>query len=194
MPAPLSTSDRSAVESLVVRALDAIGLDHGLGHTEVRLTPAGPRIVELNPRQGGGFVFDLVHLVTGVHPLRLLVDLALGREPTPAAPAATSAAVVFVMSPVDGRLRGVTGTDRLATDPRIAHWELAPPGPVTRPADNNARLGHILTADPHGDRAGVWAQAAATDLRLDIDDHDPVAPLTPETTGRARQGPAAHHG
>ena len=56
------------------------GSRHGLSHTEVMVTPAGPRLVELNPRQGGGYIFDLVHLVTGTHPLRLLVDLALGER------------------------------------------------------------------------------------------------------------------
>lgn len=177
VPAPLAADTFAAVETLVGQALAAIGLRHGLSHTEVKLTRAGPRIVELNPRQGGGFIFDLVHLVTGVHPLRLLVDLALGQH-TPSAPsAARSAAVAFVLAPAAGHLSAINGGDRLRHDPRVFHWDLAAPGPVAPPADNNARIGHVLVTDPDGHRAADWAATVVAGLRLDIDGLGPVAPV-----------------
>jgi hypothetical protein len=45
---------------LVTDFLDAIGHSFGPAHTEVRIGPAGPRIIEGNTRPGGGFIWELV--------------------------------------------------------------------------------------------------------------------------------------
>jgi biotin carboxylase len=188
-PARLDPEVARQVEDLTRSTLEAVGYTHGLSHTELRLTADGPRLVELNPRQAGGHIFDLVRMVTGTHPLEVLVDLALGRTPrlgavdapltvADAAPVA-SAAVSFVMSPASGRLRAVEGVERLAADPAVWRWEIDAVGPVERPGDNNARLGHVLAADEHGHEALAKAQAAVSQLRLRMDDGSVLAPLLP---------------
>ncbi|WP_166843805.1 ATP-grasp domain-containing protein [Isoptericola sp. BMS4] len=168
-PAPLDDATRAAVERHVVAALDAVGYTHGVSHTEVRLTASGPRVVELNPRQGGGFIFDLVRLVTGLDPLGAVVDLALGHAPVAhEPPRAASAAVAFLLAADDGELRAVPGGTDLADDPRVIAHRLPAPGRVVRPADNNDRLGHVMTADPHGGAAKEWADDVVASLRLDV--------------------------
>jgi argininosuccinate lyase len=168
-PAPLGPDDRAAIERHVVAVLDAVGLTHGISHTEVRLTAAGPRLIELNPRQGGGYIFELVRLVTGFNPLQVLVDLALGREPVPGSAVAASAAVTFLLPPSDGVVREVRGAERLADDDRVLGHELPSAGREVRPGDNNERIGHVLVADPTGHRAKAWADhlVAALDVRVD---------------------------
>ncbi|PZF83073.1 ATP-grasp domain-containing protein [Jiangella anatolica] len=176
-PAPLPPAVTADVTEHVRAALAAIGYSHGLSHTELRLTPSGPRIVEINPRQGGGYVFDLVRTVTGVNPLALLVDLALGRTPSLEARANGTAAVAFVLSPVDGVVTAVEGRDELAADPAVVRWQLDVPGPVRRPRDNNDRVGHVLAVDPDGDRAGELAATAVGALKLRLADGSVVAPV-----------------
>lgn len=39
----------------VTKALDAVQLHHGFGHTEVFLTPQGPALIEINARMSGGY-------------------------------------------------------------------------------------------------------------------------------------------
>jgi argininosuccinate lyase len=168
-PAPLDDATRAAVEQHVLAALDAVGYTHGVSHTEVRLMDSGPRIVELNPRQGGGFIFDLVRLVTGLDPLGAVVDLALGKDPVPhEPPRAASAAVAFLLADHDGELRTVPGGADLDGDPRVVAHRLPKPGRVVRPADNNDRLGHVMTADPGGGAAKEWADDVVASLRLDV--------------------------
>ena len=79
------------------------------------LTDAGPRLVELNPRQGGGYIFDLVHLVTGTHPLRSSSTWRSAARPPSAPPPprwtrrpcpAAAPRSSFVMSPRPGRVVG----------------------------------------------------------------------------------------
>jgi biotin carboxylase len=185
-PAALAPAVAAQVERYVVDVLAAIGLTHGLSHTEVMVTAGGPRLVEVNPRQGGGYIFDLVRLVTGTNPLRLLVDLALGdapqigtaSRPLPSAAApGGSAAVMFVMSPRAGEVVAVDGIDRLGADPRVRRWTLPVPATAVRPLDNEAYLGHVLTVDPAGPGARAHVERAVGSLRLRLADGTAPAPL-----------------
>lgn len=168
-PAPLPSDERAAIKRHVVAVLDAVGLTHGISHTEVRVTASGPRLIELNPRQGGGYIFELVRLVTGFNPLQVLVDLALGRAPVPGPSVAASAAVTFLLPPSDGVVREVLGAERLAADDRVVGYETPSAGREVRPGDNNERIGHVLVADPRGQDAKTWADelAAGLDVRID---------------------------
>jgi biotin carboxylase len=173
-PAPLAPRERDAIERHVIAVLDAVGLTHGISHTEVRVTAAGPRLIELNPRQGGGYIFELVRLVTGFNPLQVLVDLALGREPVPGPSVAASAAVTFLLADAVGVVREVRGAQRLADDDRVLSHETPSPRREVRPGDNNERIGHVLVVDPTGHEAKAWADELAAGLDLVVD----VAALT----------------
>lgn len=168
-PAALAAHERAAIEGHVVAVLGAVGLTHGISHTEVRVTSGGPRLIELNPRQGGGYIFELVRLVTGFNPLQVLVDLALGREPVPGPAVAASAAVTFLLPPSDGVVREVRGMQRLADDDRVLSHETPSAGRVVRPGDNNERIGHVLVADPSGGQAKTWADELAAHLDVVVD-------------------------
>ncbi|AWZ05909.1 MULTISPECIES: ATP-grasp domain-containing protein [unclassified Streptomyces] len=64
-PAPLSPVDEGAIRSTVTALLDLAGYEFGPAHTEVILTPAGPRIVESQARLGGDRIPLLVEVATG---------------------------------------------------------------------------------------------------------------------------------
>lgn len=185
VPAALSPAEAAAVEALVVDTLAAVGFTHGLSHTEVMVTPAGPRVVELNPRQGGGYIFDLVELVTGTHPLDVLVDLALGRRPDlgtvaaprPGVPHVGSAAVGFVIAPEPGTVARADGVDRLDADPGIVRWELPTPAVAHRALDNEAYLGHVVAVDAEPAGARRRVEAALAGIRLVMADGRRLAPL-----------------
>lgn len=176
-PARLNTIEAQALEDLVRRALDAIGLTHGMSHTEVKLTPDGPRLVEINPRQPGGYIFDLIQVVTGTNPLQVVIDLALGRQPaigTPAAPLprpglVTSAAVRFLLPSVSAAAEAPTAHARLNEDPSVYRWELQTRPGTAYPRDNNDRIGHVLAVDHDGDSALDRANAAARVLCASTD-------------------------
>ncbi|MEU1465820.1 ATP-grasp domain-containing protein [Streptomyces sp. NPDC005727] len=77
-PIQLPEDERLAVLDLVTRALEALGVQHGLTHTEVKLTPDGPRLVEVNGRLGG-HVNGLARTSCGVDLVHAAVLQALGR-------------------------------------------------------------------------------------------------------------------
>lgn len=53
MPATLSEAETKAVAALAASAVLALGIRYGASHTEVKLTPDGPRVIEVNGRVGG---------------------------------------------------------------------------------------------------------------------------------------------
>lgn len=69
------------VQELMLKVHARLGIVAGVTHAEVRLTSAGPRLVELNCRLGGDFIPLLGELATGVDLVGCAVDIALGRSP-----------------------------------------------------------------------------------------------------------------
>jgi hypothetical protein len=52
-PDPLTQGERAQVLDLTTRALGALEVTTGITHTEIKLTEAGPRLIEVNGRLGG---------------------------------------------------------------------------------------------------------------------------------------------
>jgi hypothetical protein len=80
MPHHLDGATASAVLDLAVRAASALGVRSGALHIEVKLTPAGPRIIEVNGRVGGGGIDALYAGRHGRSLTDIAVQVALGQE------------------------------------------------------------------------------------------------------------------
>lgn len=80
VPATLGPALRQEVLRLTGAALAALGVTGGMTHAEVKLTPAGPRIIEVNGRLGG-YVADIVRRARGFDLVRLALAAALGQPP-----------------------------------------------------------------------------------------------------------------
>jgi hypothetical protein len=114
VPATLDPPTRRAVLELAGAAIRALGIDHGATHTEVKLTPSGPRVIEVNGRLGG-YVADLVRRASGYDLLRATLLCALGRpaEPPPEG-YRRHAFQYFLTPPVEAvALRRLDGADAL---------------------------------------------------------------------------------
>lgn len=163
-PAKLDPAQAAAIEALVCGALEAVGHDHGISHTEVKLTADGPRIVEINPRPGGNYIAELIQRVTGIDLLDAQIELALGREPdlTRKATGVTSAAIKFLVPPRGGRVATVDGVASLETDPALQRWSLSSiaGSEVAAPIDNACYLGHVVAVDASGLEARTYAERA----------------------------------
>ncbi|MFJ2782329.1 ATP-grasp domain-containing protein [Kitasatospora sp. NPDC087315] len=178
-PAALDPADAGAAARTAVAALAALGLDQVVAHTEIKLTPAGPRVVEVNPRPAGNRITELVRRVTGIDLAAACVDVALGGRPDlTARPTGVASAAIAFLVPGEGRaglLDGFDGEAAVRRDPAVVELSLAGPGRDVRPAtSNNEYLGHVMTADPEG--AGARREAE----RL-------LSGLTPRYAGRAEE-------
>lgn len=76
MPSTLPEEMRSACECLATEALAALGVRSGICHTEIKLAPSGPMIIEVNGRLGGS-VNHLLTRASGYDCVALAITLAL---------------------------------------------------------------------------------------------------------------------
>lgn len=122
------------LHDLADRAIAALGITTGLVHTEIKLSPSGPRVIEVNARLGGG-LGSICRAAGGPDLVGLAVDLALGGA-LPDRPAPTGVALhLYVQPPFEARrlvtapdprairrLPGVYGADRRAVPGQDIDW------------------------------------------------------------------------
>lgn len=162
-PAELDETTRREVVATAVGAIEALGLDNTVTHTEVKLTPSGPRIVEVNPRPAGNQITELIRLVTGIDLPGAHAQVALGGPPAvEAVPTGTgSAAISFLLPPEPGVLQEIRGAEAIAGADGIVDCYWKPEGhQVGSATSNNNYLGHVLVTDPRPGAARPRAEAA----------------------------------
>jgi len=113
MPAALDQKTAADVEALVRRFLEVVGLDEGPCHTEVKLTPAGPRIVESQNRIGGGGIRNLLEISCGLDFARLTATVPLGLDPAPKKPTTIRGAAVRFLQAEPGIVTAVEGMEEV---------------------------------------------------------------------------------
>lgn len=126
IPATLGSDQASEILALAGEALNALGLEVGSAHTEIKLTADGPRVIEVNGRIGGG-VPDMLSLVAGVDIVKLTMRAALGL-PTGMAglPGTNGVAYRFFFQPPPSarRIMSIDGLDRLKLLPGVERVSL----------------------------------------------------------------------
>lgn len=82
-PSTLPIVVQDAMAGIAARAMKAIGFDDGLFNIELMHDPltGALSIIEINPRMSSQFA-DLYEKVDGFNPYQVMLDLALGREPS----------------------------------------------------------------------------------------------------------------
>ncbi|MGI5469957.1 ATP-grasp domain-containing protein [Streptomyces sp. CA-132043] len=167
-PAALPAADAAAAADTAVQALKALGLDDVVGHTEIKLTPGGPRVVEVNPRPAGNRITELIRHVAGIDVAAACVDVALGRRPdaTVRETGLRSAAIGFLVPREAGVLTGIDGGDTVRAADGVLELQLAEAGKDVKAAgSNNEYLGHVMAGDPDGPGARARVEGLLSALR-----------------------------
>lgn len=88
LPTRLPFDILAAALACTSRALDALSVRSRVTHTELRVSPSGVEIIEVNGRLGGE-VARMARLHGGSDPVSAALELALGRHPTVLPPSGT---------------------------------------------------------------------------------------------------------
>ncbi|MEV8530548.1 ATP-grasp domain-containing protein [Streptomyces sp. NPDC051211] len=179
-PADITAELRQQAAETALAAVEALGLDQVVCHTEIKLTPQGPGVVEVNPRPAGNRITELVRHVTGIDLAAACVDVALGRTPdlAPRPTGVHSAAIAFLLPDTTGTLAAIEGADGVRERPEVLELTLAEPGRTVRAAtSNNEYLGHIMTADTRGAGARDTAERLLAHLHPTFEEEGAVLPV-----------------
>lgn len=79
-PSTLPIEVQNRVKKIVLHALDALHIQYGASHSELKITENGNiKVIEIGARMGGDFIgSDLVYLSTGYDFLKGVIEVALG--------------------------------------------------------------------------------------------------------------------
>ncbi|TDU03369.1 biotin carboxylase [Streptomyces sp. 846.5] len=172
VPAALPADAAAAVTEYVRGFLDAMGITDGPSHTELRLTPAGPEVIETHTRVGGDNIPTLVRQATGQDLLDLVVQWALDRtRPAPAqAAAASGAAAIRYFTPPPGRVDRVLGVQRWQGLPGVVklHLPLRPGDRVPAVRDSASRVGYVLTTAATAEQAVALCARVVSGIRISL--------------------------
>ncbi len=81
-PSRLLDDTQAAIRQVASAACEAIGIDKGPAHVEMKVTKQGPKMIELGARMGGdNITTHLVPLSTGIDMVGSTIKVALGEEP-----------------------------------------------------------------------------------------------------------------
>jgi biotin carboxylase len=188
-PAPLPADTAHAMGELVTALLDAAGHRFGPAHTEIILTPAGPRVVESQARLGGDRIPHLIRIATGFD-IEAAVFEALAGRPVETASAVRSAAISFFqLEP--GRIERLEGLDAIPQLPYV-HDLRFPYGPgdeLPVTVHSGSRHGFVVVEGADGHEADQRARTAKELLKVTYSSAllnavrtKPAEPMVPERT------------
>ncbi|GAA2376785.1 carboxylase [Catellatospora methionotrophica] len=164
--------DRELLDTLAT-AHRALGVENGITHAEVRLTAAGPVIIEVNGRLGGDLIPYLGQLATGIEPGSVLFDVATGQRPDLAHARDGVVGVRFGYPDHDCVVRAVTVPEQHPG--LVLAAPMAVPGTVLRlpPGGYIARHSFVICAAADLPTCEQRLDTAAAAVVLDADRVDP---------------------
>ncbi|MER5570665.1 pyridoxal-phosphate dependent enzyme [Streptomyces goshikiensis] len=179
-PALLDEAAAREIEQAVRTAIETIGLRHGACHTELRLTAAGPTIIEINARLAGGMIPELIRQAGGPDLLTQQLRAAAGMTiELPWGPLSPTG-VAFVTCPAEGQLASLDGVEsarqlRGVTEVQISRR----PGDPVRPAtDAYDRIGYVIASASSVAQLDQSLDAALNCITVQLANEEARASLT----------------
>ncbi|MDQ2835974.1 MAG: ATP-grasp domain-containing protein [Actinomycetota bacterium] len=138
----------------------ALGFTDGMTHTELKLGPDGPKVIEINARLGGGLIPYLGMRATGIDPGLAAAAVACGQRPDLVSSRRLIAAVrFFYVAHDDTRIESIELSDEQLPDAVDLLVALAKAGDVMSPPPKGTAFGRIGFATAVAESAEQCEQA-----------------------------------
>lgn len=141
-PSSLPDDIKQQVKAIVLNALDALHIQYGASHSELKITADGDiRVIEIGARMGGDFIgSDLVRLSTGYDFLKGVIEVAFGDFHEPQITAHNCSGVFFLCEETKDILSIIQNVGK---HPEIVRAEVT--DPVLRNIEQSAdRSGYMV--------------------------------------------------
>ncbi|UFJ43129.1 ATP-grasp domain-containing protein [Brevibacillus humidisoli] len=169
-PSQLPMEQQAQIREMVVRFLTAADYRFGPAHTELILTPEGPKIVESQARLGGDRIPKLVHLSTGIELESAIFKGIKGIHP----PASTMNGVAMIkyFQWKPGTIQNIEGIDAVQELPYVVHIEctLRPGDVVPEIRDSASRYGYMIVLAKSYEEAIEQIDTAMSMIRVTFEE------------------------
>jgi biotin carboxylase len=149
-PSRLPAAAQAAIRGVAARAAAAVGLQRGPLHAELRVSPAGPVMVELAGRSIGGLCSRTLRFGTDASLEELILRQAAGLPVDAPGYGGSAGGVMMIPIPQAGTLRAVRGLEAARAVPGVESVEITAPlnYPLVPLPEGDAYLGFIFARGP----------------------------------------------
>lgn len=147
MPSLFQEKMRDRIEHMVTAFLDAIGIESGPSHTELRLTADGPRIIESHNRVGGDRINELMSLAYDFDMRAFTIGWFAGKEkPLQSSPVLKTMSAIHFLTAEPGIVECAEVDSALTNCDYVEELKLSlKPGDTVKPLRSSSeRVGHII--------------------------------------------------
>ncbi len=169
-PARLAPDMNEQIAQTALRAGKAMGLNWGPIHIEIKMTPRGPAIVEINPRLAGGFIPELVRLAYGIDLIRESVRNIVQHATDIKRTSNRSASIRFLLPRTSGRVRCIEGVEEARSVPGVVEVRtyVQPGNDVRLRGDFRDRIAHVIASGVAEGAAERSSQMACNRINIEV--------------------------
>ncbi|WFR69747.1 ATP-grasp domain-containing protein [Staphylococcus saprophyticus] len=144
------------IEQVTIQAIEALDIKMGPSHTELIITPDGPKIVEVGARLGGDFITShLVKHATGIDLLELHLKQSIGIEIDDGLQIKNLGAAIKFFENYKGKLRDISIPKEIYNNKNVIKIAVTAElgSEISEVSNSNSRIGHIICTGQNGKEA-----------------------------------------
>ena len=170
IPSNLPEDMQKQICHVTKKGLQALGIDNSGGHTEIKITEEGPKIVEIGARLGGWIAADMVPLATGVDMVKQTINIAMGNEPNVKQKFSRGVAL-RVPNPKCGKVLNINGEDKVKKAEGIVIFEVyIKKGDIINPLRSGFdRIGRMVAIGDDRETAVQRAETAIEMVKIKVE-------------------------
>ena len=158
------------IERVAIAANKAVGIKNGPSHTEIIVTKAGPKIVEIGARLGGDCITThLVPLSIGVNMVEACIRIALGEKPdiTPTLHCGSAIRYFKQYAGVVEKIEGAAEAEAMSGVKQVSIVH-GVGETITDITDSGSRMGFVIAQGTDADDASDKCEAALKEIKVGI--------------------------
>lgn len=170
-PPRLDARRIAEMEALAVRAAEAVGLQTGLAHCEIRLSDDGPKVLELAGRLIGGACSRVFRSLLPIDVHELILRLASGEDVPRPRVLSRAAGALMLPIPAEGRMVAIEGVEAARAVPGVQDVIInSSKGDVILPfPEQNCYIGFMTAAGETFDDVQRALATASDCLELELE-------------------------
>jgi len=169
VPTSVKTNEIEEMTYVCKQALNAIGIDNGPSHVELKLTEYGPKIIEVNGRPGGDKIAsELLYRTYGFDVFEATVNYYLNLPIKEDYQEGKATSIAYLTADRDGTISSIEGENEIACDKNVLKHQITVKvgDKVKIPKDSDDRLGYVITTGINSKEAKSNAVKLINSIKL----------------------------
>ncbi|MZH47203.1 MAG: ATP-grasp domain-containing protein, partial [Nitrospinae bacterium] len=171
LPSILPAEQQTQAVDVFKQAISALGIDIGAAKGDIKITPEGPKIVEIAARLSGGWMSAYTYpLATGVNLYKAAIQIALGEKPSDLTPKTSLFSAERSLLPPAGKILSIRGVEEARKIKGVKEIILMKEaGDMSEePRSNMGKVGYVITVGKTREEAISINELARETLKIEI--------------------------